>query len=62
MHDLDQNYLLEGVITMDEAYLGASKHGKKRGRGTERTKMAVAVPQKRKRLSAVSPASDNPRC
>ena len=28
---------------MDEAYLGAPKSGKKRGRGTEREKMAVAV-------------------
>ena len=28
---------------MDDAYLGASKHGKKRGRGTERQKMGVAV-------------------
>jgi len=43
MHDRDQNYLLEGILEMDEAYLGAPKHGKKRGRGTEREKMAVAV-------------------
>ena len=43
MHDRDQNYLLEGIIEMDEAYLGAPKRGKKRGRGTERKKMAVAV-------------------
>ena len=28
---------------MDEAYLGAPKCGKKRGRGTERKKMVVAV-------------------
>ena len=43
MHDRDQNYLLEGIVEMDESYLGAPKHGKKRGRGTEREKMAVAV-------------------
>lgn len=43
MHDRDQNYLLEGIIEMDEAYLGAPKRGKKRGRGTERKIMAVAV-------------------
>ena len=43
MHDRDQNYLLEGIIEMDEAYLGAPKRGKKRGRGTDRQKMAVAV-------------------
>ena len=43
MKDRDQNYMLEGLIEMDEAYLGAPKRGKKRGRGTERKKMAVAV-------------------
>ena len=43
MHDRDQNYMLEGIIEMDEAYLGAARGGKKRGRGTERKKMAVAV-------------------
>ena len=43
MKERDQNYLLEGIIEMDEAYLGAPKGGKKRGRGTERKKMAVAV-------------------
>ena len=43
MQDRDQNYMLEGLIEMDEAYLGAPKRGKKRGRGTERKKMAVAV-------------------
>ena len=48
MHDRDQNYLLEGVIEMDEAYLGAQKRGKKRGRGTDRQKMAVAVSKDKK--------------
>lgn len=43
MRERDQNYLLEGLIEMDEAYLGAPKSGKKRGRGTERQKMVVAV-------------------
>ena len=43
MHDRDQEYMLQGIIEMDEAYLGASKHGKKRGRGTARQEMAVAV-------------------
>ena len=28
MHDRDQNYMLQGIIEMDEACLGASKHGK----------------------------------
>ena len=43
MKERDQKYMLEGIIEMDEAYLGAPKRGKKRGRGTERKKMAVAV-------------------
>lgn len=43
MHDRDQNYLLEGIVEMDEAYLGAPTRGKKRGRGTDRQKMAVAI-------------------
>lgn len=43
MQDRDQNYMLEGLIEMDEAYLGAPKRGKKRGRGTERKKMAVVI-------------------
>ena len=43
MHDCDQKYILKGIIEMDEAYLGAPKRGNKRGRGTERQKMAVAI-------------------
>lgn len=43
MRDRDQHYLLDGLIERDEVYLGASKSGKKRGRGTERQKMAVDV-------------------
>ncbi len=43
MHDQDKNYMLQGSIEMDEANWGASKHGKKRGRGIERQKIAVAV-------------------
>ena len=42
MSDRDKNYFLNGVIEMDETYLGAPKKGK-RGRGTERKKMSVAV-------------------
>ena len=43
MRERDHHYMLEGIIEMDEAYLGAPKCGKKRGRGTERKKMVVAV-------------------
>ena len=51
--------MLEGIIEMDEAYLGAPKCGKKRGRGTERKKMVVAVSKDKKRLSAIPlPSND----
>lgn len=43
MQERDKDYLLTGIIEMDEAYLGAPERGKKRGRGTEREKMAVAI-------------------
>ena len=43
MQEHDKSYLLTGIIEMDEAYLGAPERGKKRGRGTAREKMAVAV-------------------
>ena len=43
MADRDQKYMLHGIIEIDEAYLGAPKQGKKRGRGTERKKMVAAV-------------------
>ena len=43
MGDRDQKYMLHGIIEIDEAYLGAPKQGKKRGRGTERKKMVAAV-------------------
>lgn len=31
MRERDQRYLLNGLVEMDEAYLGAPKRGKKRG-------------------------------
>lgn len=43
MHHRDENYFLVGIVEMDEAYLGGPTHGKKRGRGTERQKMSVAI-------------------
>ena len=32
-----------GIVELDDTYLGASTHGKKRGRGTEKVKMIVAL-------------------
>lgn len=43
MQDRDQNYMLEGMMEMDEPYLSASKRGKKHGRNTERKKMIIPV-------------------
>lgn len=48
MHNRDENYFLTGFIEMDEAYLGGPTHGKKRGRGTERAKMSVAISKDKK--------------
>lgn len=47
MQEHDHDYLLQDIIELDEAYLGAPKSGKKRGRSTEREKMAVAVSKDR---------------
>lgn len=43
MGQRDENYKLSGLVEMDDAYLGGPKQGGKRGRGTERTKMVVAL-------------------
>ncbi len=43
MQNRDQNYMPEGLIVMDEAYMGTPERGKKLGRSTERKKIAVAV-------------------
>ena len=39
----EERYLLDGIVELDDTYLGAPTHGKKRGRGTEKTKMIVAL-------------------
>lgn len=48
MQERDHDYLLQGIIEMDEAYLRAPQSGKRRGRGTEREKMVVAVSKETK--------------
>lgn len=39
----DQDYILQGLIVIDDAFFGGVVEGKKRGRGTEKTKVLVAV-------------------
>jgi transposase-like protein len=43
MGDRDGAYQLAGLVEMDETYVGGPKSGGKRGRGTEKTKVLVAV-------------------
>ena len=39
----DERYMLEGIVELDDTYVGTATHGKKRGRGTEKSKVIVAV-------------------
>lgn len=39
----EERYLLDGIVELDDTYLGAPTRGKKRGRGTEKTKIIVAL-------------------
>lgn len=43
MKDQDSQYLLDGLVEMDDAYFGAKKEGSKRGRGTDKAKVIVGL-------------------
>ena len=43
MSNRDQQYLLSGIVELDDTYWGAAAKGGKRGRGTAKLKIAVAV-------------------
>jgi hypothetical protein len=43
MEERESRYLLAGVVETDETYVGGGKEGGKRGRGTEKTPVQVAV-------------------
>lgn len=43
MSNRENKYLLDGIIEIDDAYIGTPSKGKKRGRGTEKMKIVVAV-------------------
>lgn len=45
MKSRDDKYMLQGIVELDDTYVGTSTHGKKRGRGTEKAKVIVAVSQ-----------------
>lgn len=43
MSNRENKYLLDGIVELDDTYIGTSDHGKKRGRGTSKMKIMVAV-------------------
>lgn len=43
MGQRDQDYVLSGIVELDDAYFGAPKSNGKRGRGTEKTSTLAAV-------------------
>ncbi|MFD1675958.1 IS1595 family transposase [Alicyclobacillus fodiniaquatilis] len=43
MRDRDAKYQLAGIVELDEAFFGAPKEGGKRGRGTEKAMVLVAL-------------------
>ena len=43
MGERDKNYVLSGIIELDDAYFGAPKSNGKRGRGTDKTSALAAV-------------------
>lgn len=43
MGQRDAQYLLSGIVEMDDDYIGSTSHNGKRGRGTDKAKIVVAV-------------------
>ena len=43
MAQRDDNYMLGGIVELDDTYFGKAKKGGKRGRGTAKTKVLVAL-------------------
>ncbi len=48
MANRDAEYMLCGIVEVDDTYFGGPKSGGKRGRGTEKTKVIVAVSKDKK--------------
>ena len=43
MGQRDEKYMLSGIVELDDGYVGGPSHNGKRGRGTEKAKIVVAV-------------------
>lgn len=43
MAERDNGYMLKGIVELDDTYFGKTKKGGKRGRGTTKTKVVVAI-------------------
>ncbi len=43
MGQQDQNYILTGIVEMDDLFVSGSTHGGKRGRGTEKAKVVLSL-------------------
>lgn len=43
MGQRDAQYLLSGIVEMDDGYVGGPSHNGKRGRGTDKAKIVIAV-------------------
>ncbi|OXM83292.1 hypothetical protein CF651_26560 [Paenibacillus rigui] len=43
MGERDASYTLAGIVELDDAFFGAPTEGGKRGRGTEKTPVLVAL-------------------
>ena len=43
MGQRDKKYLLSGIVELDDGYVGGPSHNGKRGRGTDKAKIVVAV-------------------
>lgn len=43
MAERDNGYALKGIVELDDTYLGKTKKGSKRGRGTTKNKVVVAI-------------------
>ena len=43
MAEKDKNYILDGLVMVNDAFFGSKTEGKKRGRGTEKQNVLVSV-------------------
>ena len=53
MGQRDAQYLLSGIVELDDGYVGGHTRNGKRGRGTDKIKIVVAVSKSKKPKTAV---------